>query len=164
MKQNQSRPQVALPVRRQLSKNVVQHPTLGHHSPCSADGATAGGRCSSCPGPSRETRRLLFLPPQFQHCPTGPQQTHFISVQGAWLPSHSHPEGPDVGFWQRVRRGQAPPPAPPCPGRRASATEEEKGQGTQEGRGLSLARRCMLCVCYLCQPKKEAINILPHDS
>ena len=33
IKQNQSRPPMAMHVQRQLSKNVVQHPTLGHHHP-----------------------------------------------------------------------------------------------------------------------------------
>ena len=47
IKQNQSRPPMEMHVQRQLSKNVVQHPTLGHHHP-GWQMEQLPGACSSC--------------------------------------------------------------------------------------------------------------------
>lgn len=56
----------------------------------------------------------------------------------------------------------------PRPGHRPSATDETSELLPSPGRAPrkegDVAQRCLLCVSYLCQPKKEAMNIIPHDS
>lgn len=47
IKLSQSRPPMEMHVQRQLSKNVVQHPTLGHHRPAWLMEQLLGA-CSSC--------------------------------------------------------------------------------------------------------------------
>lgn len=155
-----------MPVRRQLSKNMVQHSPWGIIA-LFADGATARVRgLLKQPGPGRETQCLLCRPLHSQHFPTGTQQTHFISDQGAWLPAHPPPRGARGGILGDLRKDRALPPALPQPAllshRRGLCTTWRWGRAP--GKEEDLSPGCTLCVHYLCQPKKEAINIMPRNS
>lgn len=147
-KQGQARPQMEIRVQRQLSKNMVQHSTLGQYPPV-WQMEQLPGACSSCLGHSKENQRSPFVPSSpVSAFPNRPTTAHFISGPEAWLPSYSHPEG-QIGFWRTVRRDQAQPSCPaPAGTSRPPETSELHGAGAgHPGRKMTYHNAtCLVCV------------------
>lgn len=138
IKQNQSRPPMAVHVQRQLSKNVVQHPTLGHHPP-GWQMEQLPGACLSCLGHSERHNGCCSFLPSFSIS----QQAHNRHIASASREPGSLP--PPTQRNQMCdsggQSGGTQPCLPSCPGPASTSQSPmkylscmEMGQGTQEGR------------------------------